>query len=246
MQKIRKWIKGHKKVPKCVGVYDKLYKMIDMGTFDEEGKLPTEPALAKLMGVSRMTLRQAIALLREDGFIRNVQGKGNFLIKDNKNIKKGLETLQNPIYAIVEEEIKKVELDYKIEPISDYAKNILKTLSEEIIFIDRWYQGEEETLAYTLSLVATETIEKMDIDLEDDKSLLNFLENLVYHKPQISKLKISISKMGNLVSSKYPISKGDSFYLIEEKISTPNGKVIIHNKHYIASDFASLEITRGL
>lgn len=245
MQKIKKWISGHKKVPKCVGVYDKLYKMIDMGTFDEEGKLPTEPALAKLMGVSRMTLRQAIALLREDGIIKNIHGKGNFLIKDTKIMKKGLEFLQNPVYSSLKYEISNIEIDYNSAPISEYAKKILDTDTDKVLFIDRWYKTEDKkVIAYTLSLITIEILESLKIDYEDRNKLLKFLEEKAYQKSNHSMLKIGVSKTGNVVSSRYSISNDNNFYLIEERIFLPNGKIFLHNKHYIGMDNADLVIDR--
>ena len=37
--------------------------MINEGTFAEGSRLPSEPELSKMLGVSRTTLRQALALL---------------------------------------------------------------------------------------------------------------------------------------------------------------------------------------
>ena len=81
MEKKEQYINGNKKIPRCVAVYDKLYEMIKEGEFSHESRLPSEPDLAKLMGVSRMTLRQALSLLQEDGIIKNIRGKGNFIMQ---------------------------------------------------------------------------------------------------------------------------------------------------------------------
>ena len=66
------------KKPLYIAVYDKLFKLITDGTFPPQSKLPTEPELAKKLGVSRMTLRQALALLQDDGLVNSIHGKGNF------------------------------------------------------------------------------------------------------------------------------------------------------------------------
>ena len=46
----------HKKLAH-VQVYEALYKMVEDGTFPVGSRLPAEPKLAKMLGVSRMTLR---------------------------------------------------------------------------------------------------------------------------------------------------------------------------------------------
>ena len=80
-----------------VSVYDTLFKMINEGTFPEGSRLPSEPDLAKLIGVSRTTLRQSLALLQDDGIVKNIQGKGNFIIKTTPTRSNGLESLSHPI-----------------------------------------------------------------------------------------------------------------------------------------------------
>ena len=91
MNKIEQLTNGTKKIPRCVAVYNKLFQMIKDGEFVQDSRLPTEPELAKTMGVSRTTLRQALAFLQEDGIIKNMQGKGNFVMKSGVKIEKGIQ-----------------------------------------------------------------------------------------------------------------------------------------------------------
>ena len=53
-----------------VRVYEQLLKMMLNGTFPGDSWLPSEPKLAAQLGVSRMTLRQALELLVRPGPIR--------------------------------------------------------------------------------------------------------------------------------------------------------------------------------
>lgn len=79
-----------------VSVYNQLFKMINEGTFPEGSRLPSEPELSKLIGVSRTTLRQALALLQDDGLVNNIRGKGNFIVKSKPKKDLGLETMGHP------------------------------------------------------------------------------------------------------------------------------------------------------
>ncbi len=85
-------IKKSKKL-RYVEVYNKLYKMIKEEDLPDNYRLPSEPELAKYLGVSRTTLRQALSLLQDDGLIKNIRGKGNFIVKSQKSKKVGLEKL---------------------------------------------------------------------------------------------------------------------------------------------------------
>lgn len=59
-------------------VADGLRRSIAAGEFDG-GQLPSEPDLARRLGVSRATLRQAVTELEEGGLVRRRHGKGTFV-----------------------------------------------------------------------------------------------------------------------------------------------------------------------
>lgn len=59
-------------------VADDLRRSIESGAF-EAGRLPSEPDLARQLGVSRATLRQAITELEEAGLVRRHHGRGTFV-----------------------------------------------------------------------------------------------------------------------------------------------------------------------
>lgn len=64
---------------KHVKIYNELYELIQNGTYEPGSQLPSETTLSATMNVSRMTLRKALTLLREDGLIKDVQGVGHFV-----------------------------------------------------------------------------------------------------------------------------------------------------------------------
>lgn len=66
--------------PKFLTIYNTLYKEIQIGKYPSGHALPTEKELCARFDVSRMTLRQAIKLLAEDGIVESTRGKGHFVI----------------------------------------------------------------------------------------------------------------------------------------------------------------------
>jgi len=52
---------------------------IDSGSVVPDTRLPTETELADQYGVSRVTVRRAIALLRERGKVVTVHGRGTYV-----------------------------------------------------------------------------------------------------------------------------------------------------------------------
>jgi GntR family transcriptional regulator len=58
---------------------DALRDRIVDGELSPGDRLPSEPDLAKVLGVSRASLRAAITLLEEDGFVRRRRGSGTYV-----------------------------------------------------------------------------------------------------------------------------------------------------------------------
>lgn len=59
-------------------VADEIRRSIEERAFPE-GRLPSEPELARRLGVSRATLREAVTELEEAGLVRRRQGRGTFV-----------------------------------------------------------------------------------------------------------------------------------------------------------------------
>ncbi len=58
-------------------------------------RLPSEPDLAKKLGVSRATLREAMRTFEAQGLIRRRQGSGTFVVGQMPVIEAGLEVLES-------------------------------------------------------------------------------------------------------------------------------------------------------
>ena len=67
--------------PLYVQVQENLAKLITSGEWQPEIKIPSERDLCQQIGVSRVTIRQAIQVLEEDGLLCRIQGKGTFVTK---------------------------------------------------------------------------------------------------------------------------------------------------------------------
>jgi GntR family transcriptional regulator len=62
-------------------VADDLRAEIESGALPAGAKLPSEPELASIYGVARVTVRSAVAALREDGLVTVTLGRGTFVAR---------------------------------------------------------------------------------------------------------------------------------------------------------------------
>lgn len=227
-----------------VTVYDKLFKMIAEGTFEENSRLPSEPELAKRLGISRSTLRQSLSLLQDDGLIKNIRGKGNFITKKNIPNKNGLEKIGHPIYKCLDSEPTKLEINFKIDPPSEYYKKVLGSNSSATVCIDRWYLDTNSTLAYTYTIIPIEAISLFNIDLNDKSSLEKFIEQNIYLDSTSIDISIKFTTAGNFVTKNHPILNEEYFFLIEEEIYNNSQFPIAFNKHYLPIKNSTISINQ--
>jgi DNA-binding GntR family transcriptional regulator len=60
-------------------IAEELRVRLETGEFSAGSRLPSEPQLARTLGVSRSSLRSAITLLEADGLLRRMHGSGTFV-----------------------------------------------------------------------------------------------------------------------------------------------------------------------
>ncbi|MCG2580672.1 MAG: GntR family transcriptional regulator [Marinobacter sp.] len=72
---------GHSPLPLYVQIRDSLRRQILDGTYQIHERLPSENEMMTVFGVSRITIRQALRDLHNEGLVFSAQGKGTFVSK---------------------------------------------------------------------------------------------------------------------------------------------------------------------
>lgn len=230
------------KKARYVTAYEQLHEMILKGDFSETGKLPTEPKLAQMLGVSRMTLRQALVLLNEDGLVKNIHGKGNFITIQQEKNKLGLEKLGNPVYKCCDLVIDSVEMNFRIEPPNQHMQEVFFRKSAAAVVVDRWYRCKDNFVAYSLTFIPIETISLFEIDLNDHNVLLKFVEDGIYELAQRASLEIKPSTTGKFISNKYVITDKKYLNLVLESLYGEEEYPLLCNKHYLVIDTSTIKM----
>lgn len=233
------------KEPKYVTIYNILFKMITQGEFAKNDRLPSEPDLARDLGVSRSTLRQALTLLQDDGLIKIIRGKGNFITNDDYDINAiPNNKIQSSVYNFLNnsDKIDDVEMEFHLEPCTDYFHRVLGAKPAAVVVIDRWYKIDKKVVAYAFSIIPIDNISKFDIDLNNHEQLLNFVEKDIYNSCKNLTLDVKFSTSGNYAAKKPPFSSKEHFFLIEEKVSINNNSTVEFSKFYLPVDMSTIRV----
>lgn len=81
MSNLTQLMAGHSPLPLYVQIRDSLRRQILDGHFEVHERLPSENDMMNTFGVSRITIRQALRDLHNEGLVFSAQGKGTFVSK---------------------------------------------------------------------------------------------------------------------------------------------------------------------
>ncbi len=136
-------------------VIDRLKQDIDEGTYKEKEKLPSEFELAKQLGVSRATLREALRILEEENVIIRRHGVGTFV-----NVKplftSGIEQLNSVTDMILQAGMKPGTIflsSATMEPTEEDIRRFSCENDEEIAVIERVRTANGEPVVYCIDKI---------------------------------------------------------------------------------------------
>lgn len=233
------------KVPLYVLIYEQLFHLIESNYFKLGEKLPSENTLAKELGVSRPSLRQALLILQEDGIIHNIQGKGNFLVKAKKNIDIGLEKLCNAIKTFNNEDYEDISIDVKYEMPTKWVQSVLQIKNNTLVavFIRR-YKIKSEYACFNISIIPYDILSFYDIDMENSRGLLSLLDERLYEDVASAKTGIKLTIAGEFVAEKLDIPEEMMLILLEETMFKESGEPFVLSKSYFRPEYYDFHINR--
>lgn len=220
--------------PRYVQVYNQILAMIrgKGAQFAPGSKLPSEETMANSFGVSRVTLRTALSLLKEDGVLRSVHGQGHFVNNDYDVNDQGIEIIENPLLKSLTVDYDKVETYHFINKPSAYTDRLLDSKNQPYLTINLWYQRNSGNVANELAIMRPQLIDEQHGDLENSDWVRSFLERDIYQLVASSELTVTMSDRP-VSTFKRSFEGGNPLMLMTEDLFTDDGMLLAQNKFYI-------------
>lgn len=211
-------------------------------------KLPTEPKLAKQLGVSRATLREAMRTFESQGLLRRRQGLGTFVVKPTHIIETGLEVLES-----IETQAKRIGLDVTM---GDFEINQLKADAEQaqklkiaegdpLVEIRRVILTEDSPTAYLIDILPEGVLSTKILKNQFTGSVLDLI---IQHGPSlsISKTDISAVHVHTDVARALHIQRGDTLLLFSGLLFDSDGNPIDLSYSYFLPGNFRLHLVRKI
>lgn len=219
------------KLPSYIPVYNQLYQDLMDGVYEKNSLLPSENALAAAYKVSRNTLRQALAILCQDGYIYKHQGKGTYVSYDSR--KKERRNICNFLLDCAKEPIDHVTADYNFGPPTLIAREKLHLEPEEdVMASNNVYWGEEAPVGQAFLQIPIRLLDNLGIPRDSEEALKRFMNEQLYQQAASGEMTIQVAAADEQVVSYMKIEEGTILLHIEQVLYGREGRPLARIKYY--------------
>lgn len=191
-------------------------------------RLVSEPKLAKELGVSRATLREAMRTFETQGLIRRRQGAGTFVVGKVPIIDAGLEVLESLDTMARRLNLAITVSDLSLEQIDadeDLAMALGTPVGACLTRVRRVMRADTRPVAYLVDILPEDVLQLRDLPEGFNGSVLDFLiergDDL-----RMSRAAISAANAKADVAKALEIQRGDVLLQFVSQLYTGNGRMI--------------------
>lgn len=212
-------------------------------------KLPSEPQLAKSLGISRATLREGMRTFESQGLIYRRQGLGTFVVGPTQVIETGLEVLES-----IESQAKKIGLDVTLghleinalEANEDQAQKLNLAQGDRLTEVRRVILSEGVPIAYLIDTLPQLMLNPEHLEQDFTGSVLDLLIRLGEPTLSVSKTEISAVTANSDAVKALGIQRGDTLLLLSSILFDVNGEPVDLSYSYFLPGHFRLHIVRKI
>ena len=209
-------------------------------------RLISEPYLAKQLGVSRATLREAMRTFETQGLIRRRQGSGTYVVGNVPVIEAGLEVLESldTMARRMNLEIKVSDLHVEqVDAYGDNAAGLGVSEGSRLTRIRRVMRADGRPAAYLIDTLPEAILKPGDIPSEFRGSILDFLiergDNL-----RTSRAAITATNAPAEVAKPLEIQRDDVLLQFVSQLYDANGNVVDYSVSYFIPGYFRFHVNR--
>jgi len=209
-------------------------------------RLPSEPDLAKQLGVSRATLREAMRMFETQGLIRRRQGAGTFVVGQPPVLEGGLEVLESMLTLARRTglNVGPGEVVITKKPADAESAAVLE-LDEGamLVSVSRTMRADSRPVAYLVDTLPADLLTPEEISAHFDGSVLDYL--LKRGDPlTVSRTEVSATNATADVAKMLEIQRGDVLLHFEARLFTAAGRVVDHSHSYFLPGYFKFHVVR--
>jgi GntR family transcriptional regulator len=210
-------------------------------------QLPTEANLGEMLGVSRITVREALAQLGEEGIIYKVQGKGTFLQRVPVLMESGLEILNTPteIMQNFGYNPHSVYLQTKVGlPEDDVREKLRLGPEDKIVTYRRKRYADGELAVYGVDMIAAKHFKDNIPQRFPGETMLGFLEDELGFTMDYAYTEIVPVLFDRETADLLEVSQDIIFLLLSEVYIDVSGQPVVYSLNHFNTNVFKFIIHR--
>jgi GntR family transcriptional regulator len=209
-------------------------------------RLPSEPDLARQMGVSRATLREAMRTFEAQGLIRRRQGAGTFVVGHAPVLDAGLEVLESVETMAVRLGLKVTVSDLRVERVfadQTLSAGLNVSLGTALTRVERVIRTDSRPVAFLVDTLPEEILHAGDVPAVFHGSVLDFLLN---RGEGLTNARANISAIGAPaeVARAIEIQRGDVLLHFNSQIFDTTGRIVTYSYSYFIPGYFNFHVVR--
>lgn len=209
-------------------------------------RLISEPELAKQLGVSRATLREAMRTFETQGLIRRRQGAGTFVVGKVPVMDAGLEVLESLETMARRRNLAITVSDLTIEQVDaseEQSDGLGVELGTCLTRVRRVMRADTRPVAYLIDVLPETVLRINDVPQGFNGSVLDFLIERGDHL-RISRAAISATNATADVAKALEIQRGDVLLRFISQLYTADGRIIDYSTSYFIPGYFNFHVNR--
>ncbi len=209
-------------------------------------RLPSEPDLAKQLGVSRATLREAMRTFETQGLIHRRQGAGTFVVGQMSVMEAGLEMLESLDTMAERLGLEVTVSDLHVESIpadKDHAAALIVPASTKLTRVRRVMRADGRPVALLVDCLPEEILKPSQLPVSFKGSVLDFLIDRGDHLT-VSRAAISAIDATADVAKPLEIQRGDVLLQFVSQLYNVSGKVVDYSSSYFIPGYFRFHVNR--
>jgi GntR family transcriptional regulator len=210
-------------------------------------RLPSEPKLAKQMGVSRATLREAMRIFENQGIIHRRQGVGTFVVPPSQVIETGLEVLESILHQADRKQLKINVGPYSIverDAQDDECQKLNLKPSCQVMQVTWVMETPDRPVAYLKDVLPANLLDIEDVHMQFRGSVLDILLNKKQLDLTTSRTEIGAVAAPAHVAKALGIQRGDVVLFFEATLFTAEGRVVDYSHSYYLPGYFKFHVVR--
>lgn len=209
-------------------------------------RLPSEPELAKKLGVSRATLREAMRSFETQGLIRRRQGSGTFVVGKVQALDSGLEVLESLETMAKRLGLEVTVSDLSVEAVSadeELAGQLNVKVNELLTRVRRVMRADGRPVAYLVDILPESLLHSKDLPANFHGSVLDFL---LGRGDPLASSRANVSAIGATaeVAKALQIQRGDVLLHFHSQLFDSNNHIVDYSLSYFIPGYFHFHVVR--